>query len=78
MFGIFLKPAIIDEVDEFDAIDRVGEGGCRRGGAGSANTFCDCEWPIGLVVPAGLGIAGGRIFKCACSKLIAFEGDGLS
>lgn len=76
--GRLLKPAIIEEVDEFDAVDRVGEGGCRRGGAGNANTLCDCERPIGLVVPAALGIAGGRIFKCACSKLIGLDGDGLS
>jgi len=41
MFGILLKPAIIDEVEEFDAVDRVGEGGWRRGGAGSANALCD-------------------------------------
>jgi hypothetical protein len=68
----------MDEADEFDAIDRLGDGGCRRGGAGNANTFCDCERPIGLVLAVGWGIASGRIFKCACSRLIGFEGDGLS
>ena len=32
MFGMLLKPVIMDDAEEFDAVDRVGEGGCRRGG----------------------------------------------
>jgi hypothetical protein len=75
---MLLKPAIMEEVEEFDATERAGEGGCRRGNAGTAKTFCDCNRPMGLVLPADLGTGGGRIFKCACSKLIGFDGDGLS
>jgi len=27
MFGILLRPVIMDDAEEFDAIDRVGDGG---------------------------------------------------
>jgi hypothetical protein len=65
-------------MEEFDAADRVGEGGCRRGGAGTANTICGCGRLIGLASLGGFAITAARIFKCACSKLIGFVGDGLS
>jgi hypothetical protein len=68
----------MDDAEEFDAVDRVGEGGCRRGGCGTANTCCDCDRPIGLVFPDGLGGAADRIFKCAPSRLTGFVGEGLS
>jgi hypothetical protein len=51
-----------DEAEEFDVVDLVGDGGARRGGAGSAKVICDCERPMGLLFP-GAFEAGGRIFR---------------
>jgi hypothetical protein len=59
--GIFLKPLIREEAEELDAVDLVGEGGAKRGGAGCEKVICGCDRPIGLVLP-GFD-AGGRIFK---------------
>jgi hypothetical protein len=73
-----LKPVIIDEADELEAFDLVGDGGGKRGGGGNEKPSCDCERPMGLVLPAGFAAGAERIFKCACSKLIGFVGDGLS
>lgn len=76
MFGMLLKPVIMDDAEEVDGMDRVGEGGCWRGGWGTANTCCDR--PMGLILTDGLGGAADRIFKCAPSKLMGFVGEGLS
>jgi len=68
----------MDDAEEVDATDRVGEGGCTRGGWGTAKMCCDCDRPMGLVLPDGLGGAADRIFKCAPSRLIGLVGEGLS
>jgi hypothetical protein len=72
---MFLSAAIIDGAEEFDAVDLVGEGGGIRDiGCAGEKTASDCDFVVGLL---GTNFVD-RIFKCACSKLRGFVGEGLS
>ena len=75
---MFLKPAIIEEAEEFDAREREGDGGGKREAVETAKPMLDCERLRGLVSSTGFTGTAERIFRCACSKLMGFVGDGLS
>ena len=47
--------AIIDELEEFDAMERVGDAGACIRGAGTANCVWDWERPMGDRFPPILG-----------------------